>query len=161
MTYFAKPGVLAVTPVTFPLVFVFSAGQAGCTGSHFCLTVAGHQVFDEEQQQLIAGMSPATIQLAWQSTAGETPGAVLSVGRHRVGLSDNDITVYRFAPRDEAWPQDSDWDRLLYTVFKGEAPDKAGWQCVPFSLSELSCHGEFARLTCRGGILKGAGGVIS
>ena len=123
MTYFAKPGVLAVTPVTFPLVFVFSAGQAGCTGSHFCLTVAGHQVFDEEQQQLIAGMSPATIQLAWQSTAGETPGAVLSVGRHRVGLSDNDITVYRFAPRDEAWPQDSDWDRLLYTVFKGEAPE--------------------------------------
>ncbi|NBN03926.1 hypothetical protein [Proteus sp. G2665] len=161
MTYFAKPGVPAVTPVTFPLVFVFSAGQAGCTGSHFCLTVAGHQVFDEEQQQLIAGMSPATIQLAWQSTAGETPGAVLSVGRHRVGLSDNDITVYRFAPRDEAWPQDSDWDRLLYTVFKGEASDKAGWQCVPFSLSELSCHGEFARLTCRGAILKGAGGVIS
>ncbi|MFK8698219.1 hypothetical protein ACI5KU_18660, partial [Proteus mirabilis] len=96
-----------------------------------------------------------------RGTAGETPGAVLSVGRHRVGLSDNDITVYRFAPRDEAWPQDSDWDRLLYTVFKGEAPDKAGWQCVPFSLSELSCHGEFARLTCRGAILKGAGGVIS
>lgn len=71
---FCEAGVLAVTPVTFPLVFVFSAGQAGCTGSHFCLTVAGHQVFDEEQQQLIAGMSPATIQLAWQSTAGETPG---------------------------------------------------------------------------------------
>lgn len=155
MTYFAKPGEPVVTPVTFPLVFVFS------TGSHFCLTVAGHQVFDDEQQQLIAGMSPATIQLAWQVAAGEAAGAVLSVGRHRVALCDNDITVYRFAPRDEACPQESDWDRLLYTVFKGETPDKAGWQCVPFSLSELSCHGEFARLTCRGAILKGAGGVIS
>ena len=66
MTYFAKPGSPAVMPVTFPLVFVFSAGKADCTGSHFCLTVAGHQVFDDEQQQLIAGMSPAMIQLAWQ-----------------------------------------------------------------------------------------------
>ncbi len=111
-----------MTPVTFPLVFVFSAGRAGCTEVIFCLTVAGHQVFDEEQQQLIAGMSPARrYKLAWQSTAGETPGAVLSVspGRHRGGADDNDITVYRFAPRDEAWPQDGDWDRLLYTVFKG------------------------------------------
>ncbi|MGV6985430.1 MULTISPECIES: hypothetical protein [Morganellaceae] len=98
MTYFAKPGSPAVMPVTFPLVFVFSAGKADCTGSHFCLTVAGHQVFDDEQQQLIAGMSPATIQLAWQVAAGGAAGAVLSVGRHRVALCDNDITVYRFAP---------------------------------------------------------------
>ncbi|HGN2981879.1 TPA: hypothetical protein ACKR1E_002552 [Proteus mirabilis] len=160
MTYFAKPGSPAVMPVTFPLVFVFSAGKADCTGSHFCLTVAGHQVFDDEQQQLIAGMSPAMIQLAWQVAAGGAAGAVLSVGRHRVALCDNDITVYRFAPGNKAYPQDRDWDRLLYTVFKGETPDKAGWQCVPFSLSELNCHGEFARLNCWGAVLKGAGGII-
>lgn len=161
MTYFTKQEASAVTPVTFSLVFVFSAEKACCTGSHFCLMVAGHQVFDDEQQQLIAGMSPATIHLEWQVAAGEVAGAVLSVGRHRVGVCDNDITVYRFARRDEAWPQDSDWERLLYTVFKGETPDKACWQYVPFSLSELGCHGEFTRLTCRGAILKGAGGVIS
>ena len=74
MTYFCEAGGPAVTPVTFPLVFVFSAGRAGCTEVIFCLTVAGHQVFDEEQQRLIAGMSPATIQLAWQVPPVRRPG---------------------------------------------------------------------------------------
>ncbi|MFF0901160.1 hypothetical protein [Proteus mirabilis] len=160
MTYFAKRGSPAVMPVTFPLVFVFSTEKACCTESRFCLTVAGHHVFDDEQQQLIAGMSPATIHLDWQASSGETAGAVLHVGRHRVSLCDNAITVYRFVSRDGRRPQDSDWDRLLYTVFKGDTPDKAGWQREPFSLSELRCHDEFTRLTCRGAILKGAGGVI-
>lgn len=137
-------------PAPFPLVLLFS------TESHFCLHIAGHRLFDNDQQQVIAEMPPMCIRLEWLVSTGE---AVLRVGRHREVLCDGNVTVYRFTGNNANPPRQSDWDALLYRVFKGGNPGETGWVRLPFSLSELRCHAEFARLTCRGAILAGAGGT--
>ncbi|EGT3611389.1 hypothetical protein FAP59_17495 [Morganella morganii] len=145
------PAVLTTLPSSvFPLVLVFS------TGSHFCLHIAGHYLFDKEQQRVIAEMQPTYIRLDWHTASGDV---ILRVGRYRRVLGDGDITVYRFSGRRGSPPQEADWDRLLYRIFKGETPGAPDWVCQPFLLSALRCHSEFFRLTCRGAILAGAGGI--
>lgn len=139
-----------------PLVVLFS------TPTQFCLLIAGHRLFDAQQQAVIAEMPPTNIRFVWDKPA-ET--ASLCIGREAVSLTDGDIAVYRFdGPSSRRGiaetAQDADWNALRYAVFTGKAPDEQVWQPTPFTLSELCHHDEFARLTCRGAVLSGLGNQI-
>lgn len=141
---------------TCPLVVLFS------TPGHFCLLVAAHRLFDEQQQAIIADMQPSRIRFVREA---QEASASLCTGREVTPLTDGDFSVFRFEGRLSRsgvpeLPGEADWNALQYALFTGGTPDEQVWQPTPFTLSELCHHDEFARLTCRGAVLSGLGNQI-
>ncbi|REF26449.1 hypothetical protein BDD26_1092 [Xenorhabdus cabanillasii] len=105
-----------------PSQWIFSAG------SPYCLQVS-----------VMSLTEPARVQLYWRAVRKKECRLYLSTGRECQPLSDGDFTVFRLT--------ETQWQ----AVVEGKAsmaPEQ--WVPLPFTLSELAVHPEFAMFTALG-----------
>ncbi len=99
-----------------PSQWIFSAG------SPYCLQVP-----------VTSRAEPAQVQLYWRAVRKKACRLYLSAGRECQPLSDGDFTVFRLTQ--------TQWQAV---VENKESAEPEQWARLPFTLSELAVHPEFA-----------------
>ncbi|MDE9541220.1 hypothetical protein [Xenorhabdus bovienii] len=105
-----------------PSQWIFSAG------SPYCLQVP-----------VTSRVAPARVQLYWRAIRKKECRLYLSVDRECQPLSDGDFTVFRLT--------ETQWQAVVEGKIS-MAPEQ--WERLPFTLSELAVHPEFAMFTALG-----------
>ncbi|WP_323866084.1 hypothetical protein [Xenorhabdus cabanillasii] len=80
--------------------------------------------------------APTPVQLYWRSVRKKACRLYLSMGQEVRELGDGDVTVFRLS--------EAQWQALV----DGKEPEQ--WEPLPFTLSELAVHPEFATFTALG-----------
>ncbi|CDG22548.1 hypothetical protein XPG1_2901 [Xenorhabdus poinarii G6] len=102
--------------------WIFSAG------SPYCLQVS-----------VTSRAEPAQVQLYWRTVRKKACRLYLSAGRECQPLCDGDFTVFRLTQ--------TQWQAV---VENKESAEPEQWERLPFTLSELAVHPEFATFTAIG-----------
>ncbi|MEQ2024891.1 hypothetical protein ABLB84_03715 [Xenorhabdus szentirmaii] len=102
--------------------WLFSAGQP------YCLLIT-----------MASSSEPVPVQLYWRAVRKKECRLYLSIGRECRILSDGDFTVFRLT--------ETQWQTLVEGKVRIQSEP---WESLPFTLSELALHPEFATLTALG-----------